>query len=180
MLVGTLLLAGFTTFYLAQQRSLRRHQQEIAASQALRAALEQMSRDLRTAGLDPSTTAAAGITLADTDEVDFTRDADANGTIDASDTSETLRFRRSGAALESYVAGGVASWLPLADSVVEASPTFRYYRCDGSEISTLPANATDRTAIARIDISLAVDGSGSIQFVRRETESVHLRNKVCS
>jgi len=118
--------------------------------------------------------------IRDTDEVDFTRDADASGAIDTGDASESLRFRRNGAALESYVAGGVASWLPIADSVVETSPTFRYYRCDGTEITTLPANATDRAAISRIDVSLAVDGSGGIQFVRRETESVHLRNKVCS
>src|SRR5262245_49094786 len=106
MLVGTAVLAAFTTFYIAQQRSLRRHHQEIAASQALRAALEQMSRDLRSAGLDPSTTAGAGIALADTDEVDFTRDTNVDGTIGASDPAETLRFRRNGTSLESYVAGG--------------------------------------------------------------------------
>ena len=180
MLVGTTILGAFTGFYLAEQRALRRHQLEIAASQSLRTALEQMSRDLRSAGLDPSTNAGAGIVLATSDEVDFTRDADANGTIDSSDPVETLRFRRNGTSLESYVADGATPWVPLADNVASNGAIFRYYRCDGSEIGTLPASATDLDAIARIDVTLSVNGIGGVTFTRRESESVRLRNKVCS
>ena len=80
-----LMLAAFIGFYLGQQRSLRRDQVEIASSQMLRSALEQMSRELRTAGLNPLGTAAPGITWANVREVWFTLDADASGALDATD-----------------------------------------------------------------------------------------------
>src|ERR1051325_3486429 len=52
IVVAGLLLAGFTTFYVSQQRALRHHQIEIEASQLLRTAIEQITRDVRSARRD--------------------------------------------------------------------------------------------------------------------------------
>ena len=179
MLVGAVLLASFTGFYVAQQRTFRRHQIEIETSQALRTALEQISRDLRAAGRDPLGTAGAGITLADGAEVDFTLDANNDGAVGASDPNETKKFRRNGSAIESYRADQATPWTALASYVSGAASVFSYRKCDGTLIASLPASATDRAAIARIDITLTVTRSGGISLSRTETESVRLRNKAC-
>ena len=179
LVVGMGLLGAFSGFNLAEQRALRRHQVEIASSQSLRNALEQMSRDLRSAGLDPTGTAGAGITLADVAEVDFTLDGDASGAVSSTDPNETKKFNRSGTTIQSYQAGSTGSWVTLADYVAPSGTIFAYYRCDGTEITTLPASATDRAAIARIDITLTVNGVGGVTLSRTEAESVRLRNKVC-
>jgi len=177
-----LMLAAFTGFYLGQQRSLHRDQVEIASSQALRSALEQMSRELRTAGLNPLGTAAPGITWANVREVWFTLDADASGTLNATDPNELRRFRQNGTQIESYDAS-TGSWMPLADFVAPVgsppSTLFHYFRCDGSEITVLPASAADLASIARINLSLTVNGVGGVTLSRTETESVRVRNKVC-
>jgi type IV pilus assembly protein PilW len=179
VLVSLAVLAGFTAFYVAQQRSFRRHQIEIAASQSLRNALEQMSRDLRSAGLDPTGGSGAGLTLADTAEVDFTLDADADGAVSSTDPAESKRFRLNGTTIESYQAGSTGSWVPLADSV--SGLTLSYYACgQTSPMASLPLSSADRAAVVRIDISVTVGGSGGITLTRQETESVRLRNRVCS
>jgi type II secretory pathway pseudopilin PulG len=177
-----LMLTAFTGFYLGQQHSLRRDQVEIASSQALRSALEQISRELRSAGLNPLGTAAPGFTRADVREVWFTLDADASGAVNATDPNEVRGFRQNGTQIESYDAA-TASWMALADFVapVGAPPTplFHYFRCDGSEVTALPAGAADLASIARIDLSLTVNGVGGMTLSRTETESVRVRNKVC-
>jgi len=178
-----MMLTAFTGFYLGQQRSLHRDRVEIASSQSLRSALEQMSRELRIAGFNPLATAAPGITWANVREVWFTLDADASGAVNATDPNEVRRFRQNGTQIESYDAP-TDSWIALADFVapVGAPPTplFHYFRCDGSEITALPAGAPDLASIARIDLSLTVNGVGGVTLSRTETESVRLRNKVCS
>jgi Tfp pilus assembly protein PilW len=173
------LLSAFTTFFVTQQRSFQRHRVEIASSQSLRNALEQISRELRSAGFDPTSGAAAGVTLADTAEVDFTLDANMNGVIDGADPSETRKFRRNGTTIESYQSGTLGSWLPLADFAASSGVVFRYFRCDETEITTLPASTADRALLARIDVSLTMTGVGGVGLSRTETESVRLRNQVC-
>ncbi len=174
--VSLTMLALFTGFYVAQQRSFRRHQVEIAASQSLRNALEQMSRDLRTAGLDPTGSSGAGLTLADATEVDFTLDTDLDGL--TSGDQETKKFRLNGTTIESYQAGS-ATWVPLADSA--AALAFSYYACGGANpLTPLPLSASARATVVRVDVTATVAGSGGITLSRGESESVRLRNEACS
>ena len=191
-LVATLVLTAFAGFYVATQRGIRRQQVEIASSEGLRVALEEMARDLRSSGLDPAVTAVtadssskagSGITSADVREVDFTLDADASGAVSSTDPLETKKFRQSGTELQSYQAGTTGSWITLADSIATAGTAgaiFRYYKCDGTEVTSLPASGTTAAAIARVDLSLTVTGTGGTSFSRTETGSIRLRNKGCS
>src|SRR4051812_11367781 len=75
ILVGTILLGSFTGFYIAQQRAARRNEVEIETSQALRAVVEQISRDLRVVGRDLTRGMLAAnitrFTTADAQDLDF-------------------------------------------------------------------------------------------------------------
>src|SRR2546430_16998139 len=57
IVVAMLLMAGFTGFYLSEQRAMKHHQMEVQLSQGLRAALDQISRDGRSARKDFTGTA---------------------------------------------------------------------------------------------------------------------------
>ncbi|MGH7897345.1 MAG: hypothetical protein ACREQQ_05285, partial [Candidatus Binatia bacterium] len=124
--------------------------------------------------------AGAGITFADGAEVDFTLDANNDGAVAAADPNESKRFRRSGATIESFRAGEAVPWTTLANFISPDGAVFSYRRCDSSPITVLPASAADLAAIARIDIALTVTRTGGISLSRTQTESVRLRNKVCS
>jgi prepilin-type N-terminal cleavage/methylation domain-containing protein len=182
ILVGGMLLAAFTGFYVGQQRAFRRHYAEIEASQGLRTALEQMSRDLRAAGRDPLRTGTPGISYADATRVEFTLDADSDGVIAASDPNETKKFRLNSTTskVESYRADQAAPWLPLADFTVSPQTVFEYYRCDNTVVTTLPASTADLAAIARVDLTLRVARTDGIPLTRTEVETIRLRNKQCS
>src|SRR6266542_12210 len=95
IVIAAVLLAGFTGFYVSEQRAVRHDQIEIETSQALRMALEQMSRDLRSARKDltydfltSSGGASATFTNWTSTAVEFTLDADSSATINTADPAE--------------------------------------------------------------------------------------------
>src|SRR5262249_13772657 len=99
MLVAAVLLAAFTTFYLTEQRTLRHHQVEVEASQNLRVALDQMTRDIRVAGLNQSKVAIANpfpFVLANATALRFKLDADGDGQIAAGSGDENKGFQIAG------------------------------------------------------------------------------------
>jgi prepilin-type N-terminal cleavage/methylation domain-containing protein len=194
--VAGVLLAGFTAFYLSQQRAVRHHQIEVETSQELRTALEQISRDLRSARKDvtydfkatppPTLVGRATFVTADTSNVEFTLDADDSGVIEADGTGPNLvgllehkGYRLNGSTLEQYDGSVNANnWVPLAENV--SALTFTYRKCDDTTFT--PANQADRDLIAAIDILITVSRPviGGLPVVRTESESVQLRNVRCS
>src|SRR5438874_10419724 len=85
IVVAGILLAGFTGFYLSQQHAARHHQIEVETSQSLRTALEQISRDVRSAGKNLTGTTTMPnfpFITADADTIEFQVDANDSGTID--------------------------------------------------------------------------------------------------
>lgn len=181
LLVGGSLLAAFTGFYLSEQRTFRRQQVAVETSQSLRVAIEQIIRDLRVAGRNPTAAVvspAIGLTYASADEVRFTLDADGDGAITATSLDESKGFRRSGTLIESFVAGSLAPWQTLADWIRPSGTIFRYYRADGSEVTALPASTADLAAIRRIDVFLSVTrpAPGGFTIDRTESATARLRN----
>jgi len=183
-LIGAVLLAGFAGFYLSEQRAFRHHQIEVETSQALRMALEQMSRDLRVAGRDLTQAAALlpAITYADATRVDYRLDANDDG--DALDAGETREFLLCNGAVSVCNGNGLSCADPncgiLADFV--SSLTLSYRDCNGNALTAFPLNATDRGNVTSIDVSLSVQRPivGGMPVLRSEVESVRIRNKVCS
>ncbi len=186
IVVCALLMAGFTGFYVSEQRAAKHHQIEIETSQALRTAMDQMARDLRSARMDLSGSAAPKILAADAQTIEFQLDADDDGVVTATAPNEHKGFELSGTdllKLDATAGGDPWTGNVLADNVVlpngGAGLTLTYRRCDGTTFS--PATQADRDLIAAIDISLTVTRSviGGLPLTRTETESVRLRNKPC-
>jgi Tfp pilus assembly protein PilW len=184
MAVAGILLAGFTAFYLSEQRSFRHHQIEVETSQALRTALEQISRDLRSARKDitrdfnatpPSGGAQPTFLTANASNVEFQLDANDDGTITASDPTEHKGYRLTGSTIEQYDAS-TNSWVTLADYVSAFALTYR--DCNQA---VLPAPVATPNGIKSIDLSMTVSRPvvGGLPVVRTETESIQLRNVRC-
>ena len=181
LVIGGALLATFTGFYLSQQRAVRRQQIEVETSQSLRTAIEEIVRDLRVVGRNPTAavlTPVIGLTYAKGNEVRFTLDANDDGVITPTDPNESKAFRRSGSTIEAFVADSLAQWQTLSDWISPTGTIFRYYRTDGTEVTALPASIADLAAIRRIDVTLtatrAAPYGGTI--VRTEAASARLRN----
>jgi prepilin-type N-terminal cleavage/methylation domain-containing protein len=194
--VAGVLLAGFTAFYLSQQRAVRHHQIEIETSQELRTALEQISRDLRSARKDitydfnaspPPTPVPVGrptFVTADTSNVEFTLDANDNGVVDADGTGPNLigllehkGYRWNGSTLEQYDASVNANnWVSLAENVSAFTLTYR----DCTQ-AILAAPVASPNNIKSIDILITVSRPviGGLPVLRTESESVQLRNVRC-
>jgi prepilin-type N-terminal cleavage/methylation domain-containing protein len=185
MIVAGLLLAGFTAFYLSEQRAFRHHQIEVETSQALRTALEQISRDLRSARKDisydffvtppPSLVGRPTFITADVSEVRFELDANDDGAVTANDPAEHRGYRLSGSTIEQYDAS-TNTWVTLADFV--SALTLTYWDCTHA---ALTAPVATPNSIKSIDISITVSRPmvGGLPVVRTETESVQLRNVRC-
>lgn len=174
--IASLIVAGFTTFYLSEQRNFLHGRADVGASQALRGAIDQMTRDLRMAGRDPKNV-GCGFTVATANEIQFNFDGDDNGTCGETAKGELRGFRRSGTNLESLVApGSVAPWEVLAEGVAAAT-VFTYWQDDGGGTLTASNPPTNLANIRRIDVTLRVNRTAPIGGVSRlESASVLVRN----
>ena len=72
--VAGIVLAGFYSVYMSQQRSYLRQEEIAAMNQNIRSALFYMGREIRMAGLDPTGTANAGIVENLPNRIRFTED----------------------------------------------------------------------------------------------------------
>jgi prepilin-type N-terminal cleavage/methylation domain-containing protein len=197
VVMAAVLLAAFTGFYVSEQRAMRHHQIEVETSQALRTALEQMARDLRSARKDltrdpkqPVTYPGAGAVFlsADVRNVEFQLDADDSGAIatdgaaPATDEHKGFRLQNASTNLEQYDANS-STWNVLADNVVGsdlATPglTFTYYDCNQATLAT-PVASPANIASVGITLTMSRPVIGGLPITRTETETVRLRNKVC-
>ena len=173
--VSVVLLAGFTSFYLSEQRTFRHHQLEIETSQELRTALDQMSRDIRLAGrnfgalLYPFT--FTGFTFANATRVDLRFDT--NDDQDYSDAGETREYRTNSGNLESCDPGNLNCEMLARNATLALT----YVDCDGNP--TVPnADTTELAKVARVDISLTATRTkvGGLPVSRSEADSVQVRN----
>ena len=74
MVIGGVIITAVYSAYLAQQRTYTEQEQVVEMQQNIRAALDRMTRDIRTAGFDPTRSAGAKITTALPGQFSFTRD----------------------------------------------------------------------------------------------------------
>src|SRR5215831_9058940 len=138
IVVSALLMAAFTGFYVSEQRAAKHHQIEIETSQALRTAMDQMSRDLRSARMDLSGSASPVVKQATTTLIEFTLDYDDDAVVTLSDANEHKGFALVGTdllKLDATTAGD--PWTPsdvdnerLAENV--SALTFTYRKCDNT------------------------------------------------
>jgi prepilin-type N-terminal cleavage/methylation domain-containing protein len=185
MVIAAVLLAGFTSFYVSEQRAVRHDQIEIETSQALRTALEQMSRDIRSARKDLTYDFLTGtggasptFTTWTSSAVEFTLDADSSATINTADPAERKGFSLdTSTGILSALDAVSGQYFTLAENIdISGSPCngtmFTYRDKDGADPATtgLPIKSVDICITARRPVI------GGLPVVRTETASVQLRN----
>jgi prepilin-type N-terminal cleavage/methylation domain-containing protein len=186
-LLAALLLAAFTAFYLSEQRSIRHHQIEVETSQNLRVALDQMVRDIRVAGLNPSkaTIGSFPFVTANATAIRFKLDTDGDGAVTGTSTDENRGFQIAGTTIEKYdAAAGSFAGNVLANSIdLTGSPCsgtmFTYRDCNGNALTAPVASPGANIASVDVCVTVVQPVVGGIPVRRTETESIRLRNVCC-
>jgi type IV pilus assembly protein PilW len=103
MVVSSAVMAVIYSTYRAQLKSHITQQKQIEMQQNARAAMYAMERDIRLAGYDPTGDAGASILVADSDEIQFEVDRNADGDFDTGlpapddeDPNEKIRYALTG------------------------------------------------------------------------------------
>lgn len=152
LVLSSIIIAGIYQMFYAQQRSYLTQDQIAEMQQNLRAALSLMTRELRTAGFDPTRGSNAGLVTdfaapdaifspdinyaAQTNVIAFTIDDNGNGVIERND-NEQIAYRLNGTTLERYSATR-QQWEPVANNI------------DALNFVYLAANGTTTTVLANI------------------------------
>jgi prepilin-type N-terminal cleavage/methylation domain-containing protein len=134
--------------------------------QSVRAAMEVMLQDIRTAGLDPKASGNFGIELAEVAKLRFTSDSidaglgDFNGALDDTN-SERITYVLQGAQLNQilYETTGSEDSQPLIRDV--QTLTFTYFDADGNDLGS-PVSALQLADIRTINVSLTVEEPAGI------------------
>ena len=157
MAISSVVVAAIYQFFYSQQRTYLTQNQVVEMQQNLRAAVYLMTRELRSAGFDPTRAANAGFVTSfpepnnlfvinyaqDKDIVAFTIDDDGDGTIAAND-NERIAYRLNGTTLERFSAAN-NTWQPVAVNI------------DALNFVFLDANGnptTDPTQFRAVEIAL--------------------------
>ena len=150
--------------------------------QSVRAAMEVMLQDIRTAGLDPTSSGDFGIELAEAAKLRFTSDSidagllDFNGVLDDTN-SERITYVLQGTQLDQILYETTASVdsEPLISDVQNL--TFTYFDVDGNNLGS-PVPALQLADIRTINVSITVEEpagrDGSVS--RTLTKQVKCRN----
>jgi len=149
--------------------------------QSVRAAMEVILQDVRTAGLDPTASGNFGIELAEVTKLRFTSDSidaglgDFNGELDDAN-SERITYVLQGTQLNQilYETTGSEDSQPLISDV--QTLTFTYFDADGTDLgSPVPAQLAD---IRTINVSITVEEPAGIDapVSRTLTKQVKCRN----
>lgn len=200
-LLSSLVMVATYGIYRVQMHSVRAQEYRLDAQEYGRAALDMMVREIRNAGLNPlgalSGTAlglgcgvgfaagAPGVVAADATTIGFTYDfqggitpATPDGSCDDPDEQITYAYDTSGCpALGNITRNGV----PLTDCNVSGLD-LRYFRPDGTELTTRPVAPTDLPNIQRVLITLSIRSKSADQefggpFVATMTSNADLRNR---
>ena len=146
--VGLGVVAAMSALLAVSLQSWRRADVAADVREALVDALDQLARDVRLAGYDPTRGGIAGILAASAQSIEIEADLDGNGTVDAdSEEHVTYRCARDCETLERIVGRQV---LPLVSGLAAGSFRLRYFDERGGEV--VPVDAATRAAIRRITV----------------------------
>ena len=118
--------------------------------------VDQLVRDLRIAGYDPTGAAHAGLTVVAADRVEMTADLDGNGAIDAS-SEERIGYRVAAASRSLQRVVGAQS-LPIVSDVAAGGLALAYFDRDGARLD--PAAAATAAGTRVVTVALAATPRG--------------------
>lgn len=113
-------------------------------------AVDQLTRDVRLAGYDPTAAGIAGLTLTASDRLELTADLDGNGAIDAS-SEERIGYRVTAATRSLQRVVGAQS-LPILADVATGGFRLSYFDAAGTALD--PNDAATRTAARLVTVDV--------------------------
>ena len=164
MTIGLVVIAAVSMTFRSQQKSYILQEQVAAMQQNLRAAMFCMEREIRMAGYDPTFTTNATITIADSNNLQFTMDLNGNGDVIVGDPNEQIRFSLTGNGELGRDEWG-AGLVPIAENIDAVN--FVYVRADGTPLDDDGAGnvVINRQNIRAVEITLvARTGRGDRGF----------------
>jgi len=195
MVIASIVMAVVVSAYQLQVRGKNTQEALTDMNQTARAALEIMTNEIRTAGLDPLQTAGAGILIARDGELSFTMDTgnaggttlQPDGTVDPASAGPNERVRyvlytdgdgnqNLGRATGTDINGGNGSIQPLARNV----DALNFVYLDGNNppnVIPTPVSAANLATIRRIEVTIvARAGKTSGGFMNPYTNKTAYKN----
>lgn len=145
------IMAVIMGFIVGARNSYSDTRQRAQYQQTMRAVMSMMTRELRTAGCDPSGASFESFTIADDDlfqcRMDFNGDSDV---ADVQPDEQVAYVLQAGTGLLFRVANsGVVPILTGVDNL-----TFNYFDENGVELVNVPLTATDRALVRHVTITI--------------------------
>jgi type IV pilus assembly protein PilW len=132
--------------------------------------VDQLVRDVRIAGYDPTGAAHAGLTVVAADRIEVTADLDGNGAIDAaSEECVGYRIATSSRSLQRIVG---AQSLPIVSEVSAGALTLAYYDAAGTRLDPAVAATAAATRVVTVELTATPRGRTA-----RATAGVRLVNR---
>jgi type IV pilus assembly protein PilW len=185
MACSSIVVAALYQMFHSQQKSYLQQDDIAEMQQNLRAGLYLMTKDIRTAGFDPTGLANAGFVTdfeapneifdpdvnyaVDTNVIAFTIDDDGDGNIQAND-NEQIAYRLNNNNLERYSASR-ASWEPIANNVDALN--FVYLDSDGN-VTVITDN------IHSVEVTMLVRSNDKdIKYINKKTYKNKQDEEIC-
>jgi len=119
--------------------------------QSLRAVISLLTREVRSAGCDPTDAGFDRFVVADDQHLRLLMDLDGDGDTSDSNPDEDVTWQYLAAAEELQRNGGLGAQTVLRDVT---DVTFAYFDDDGNPLVATPLSAADRELVRYVDISL--------------------------
>ena len=123
-------------------------------------AVDQLIRDLRSAGYDPAAAGIAGLTVTATDRLELTADLDGNAAIDPA-SEERIGYRCSAANGSLQRVVGRQS-LPILSDVASGGFRLTYFDRDGARLDPADPATSAATRLVTVDLATAPHGGRAV------------------
>jgi len=122
--------------------------------------VDQLVRDVRLAGYDPTASASPGLTLVAADRIELTADLDGDGTIDAS-SEEHVAYRVAASSRSLQRVVGAQS-LPIVSDVAAGGLVLGYFDRAGTRLDPAAAGTAAATRVVTIDLTATPRGRPAV------------------
>ncbi|MDY6854102.1 MAG: prepilin-type N-terminal cleavage/methylation domain-containing protein [Thermodesulfobacteriota bacterium] len=149
LVITSMVVAGTFYYFTTQEKAFIVQEQITEMQQNARGGIDFISRELRMIGY--GVTSGAIITEADSNAITFLGDIDGDG------SPETIRYALDATNLQLTREVDFGGAVEVAENITSTGLVFQYFNNNDNDLSTtdpLPLNATNRTNIRRINVSV--------------------------
>ena len=156
-------VAALTALFLVVIRARGRAGEAAETVVSLAGTIDQIARDVRLAGYDPSARGLAGIVTPTAQSVVLRADLDGSGDIDTSSEEQiTYRLNAAGDTLQRLVG---QQNLPMLSDVAAAGFRLHYFDAQAAELDPTVAGAGDRVHLVTVELALrATQAHGALRM----------------